>query len=187
MAARLFNRAFLRAVTCRQPRILRPNVVRALCSKDFQSEDALFANKASKKDNEASKSMYESDLKSSAELAQSDANSSFYSEKSPIVPLGQLKERKLALGYTCKVCNTRNTKFISKLAYDKGVVIVKCGGCGNNHLIADNLGWWPDLTDKGLKNVEDILASRGESVRRVAHPADRVEIAEQLEFVPKDV
>ena len=71
--------------------------------------------------------------------------------------IGQIKNQKLALGYTCKVCNTRNSKFISRQAYEKGVVIVKCEGCSNNHLIADNLGWWPDLSEKGIKNIEDIL------------------------------
>ena len=34
-----------------------------------------------------------------------------------------------------QVCNTRNVKVISKLSYTKGVVIVKCDGCKNNHLI----------------------------------------------------
>lgn len=89
----------------------------------------------------------------------------FYRHYCVKTPIGKL-EGKFQLFFTCKKCNTKNSKTISKIAYNKGVVIVKCDGCKNNHLIADNLNWFTDLN--GKKNIEDILAEKGEKVLKLS-------------------
>lgn len=67
----------------------------------------------------------------------------------------------LAMIFTCKVCETRSIKTVCRESYEKGVVVARCGGCKNLHLIADRLGWFGEPG-----SIEDLLAARGEEVRK---------------------
>lgn len=65
--------------------------------------------------------------------------------------------------YTCKVCETRQSRSFTKQAYHKGVVIVKCECCANHHLIADNLKWF----ENDSVNIEDLVKRNNESIIKV--------------------
>ncbi|XP_062594757.1 DNL-type zinc finger protein-like [Saccostrea cucullata] len=98
-------------------------------------------------------------------------------------PLGQLKQL-MAIQFTCKVCDRRTTKTFSRTAYTRGVVIIKCEGCKNNHLIADNIGWFKHV--KG-RNIEEILAEKGEEVKRYLEDGSlEIEMDDKSDLTAKD-
>ncbi|KAL7109368.1 hypothetical protein ACP275_06G171200 [Erythranthe tilingii] len=66
----------------------------------------------------------------------------------------------LVMMFTCTVCDTRSMKTACRESYDKGVVVARCDGCNNLHLIADRLGWFGEPG-----SVEEFLAARGEKVK----------------------
>ena len=72
--------------------------------------------------------------------------------------------------YTCAVqgCGSKQARTFSKDSYYKGVVLVRCDGCDNLHLIADNLGWFEkDGVHRGNKvNIETILNKKGEHIHK---------------------
>jgi len=81
----------------------------------------------------------------------------------------------MLISFTCKKCDTRSTKMMSKRAYTKGVVIITCPGCHNRHLIADNLGYFFDNS----RNIEDILKEKGDSIQRRSFNEGDFEILEK--------
>jgi hypothetical protein len=82
------------------------------------------------------------------------------------IPGAEKGGRKLALVFTCVICNTRSVKQFTERAYSHGVVIISCPCCKKQHLIADRLGYFAD--DDGKTFDLNTLAERtGHSVKRV--------------------
>lgn len=79
------------------------------------------------------------------------------------IPGAQTGGKKLAIVFTCTVCDTRSAKQFTENAYQNGVVIVTCPGCQNRHLIADNLGYFQDSEDKDGWNIEKAIENMGEN------------------------
>ena len=79
----------------------------------------------------------------------------------------QGKGRQLALVFTCAVCETRSVKQFTENAYLTGVVMVRCPGCQNLHLIADRLGWFDD-TDGTTFDLTTLEKMTGQKVQRLS-------------------
>jgi DNL zinc finger len=71
--------------------------------------------------------------------------------------------RKLALVYTCTVCDTRSVKQFTERAYRHGVVIVTCPKCRRQHLIADHLGYFDEQQDQQQQpfDLAAVAAAKG--------------------------
>jgi mitochondrial protein import protein ZIM17 len=81
-----------------------------------------------------------------------------------------------AMFFTCNKCQTRAGRTFSKDSYTKGVVLIRCEGCNNLHLVADNLGWFRDSP----VNIEQIMKEKNENVKRISSHE------EVLEFIKED-
>ena len=72
----------------------------------------------------------------------------------------------MAIVYTCGVCETRSIKQFSEHSYLNGVVLVRCPGCENLHLIADRLGVFEGKGDDGQGwDIQKAMAELGDNVR----------------------
>jgi len=68
---------------------------------------------------------------------------------------------------TCTKCETRSSHKFTTHSYEKGVVLIRCPGCRNLHLIADNLGWFDDAR----VNIVDIMKEKGMDVLQLTDNA----------------
>eukprot|EP00904_Undaria_pinnatifida_P008279 jgi/Undpi1/4581/HiC_scaffold_18.g07935.m1 len=89
----------------------------------------------------------------------------------------QTREEKMTIVFTCTVCETRTAKTFAKLSYEKGVVVARCPGCHNLHLIADRLGWFEEAGDgAGGWDIEKITNRIGEADCHVVNDDNVMEL-----------
>lgn len=74
----------------------------------------------------------------------------------------------MALVTACGKCQAPIRKAFSKIAYERGVVLITCGGCGVRHLVADHLGWMADHSTRAgaAPSHVDLSTMYGERLKR---------------------
>lgn len=130
------------------------------CGREFQT--LVESNKQAIADAERHDTCYsKAESNSVSAFASPNGNDKSGVSYSAISNLKVSPRHDLAMMFTCKVCETRNMKTMCRESYEKGVVVARCGGCNNLHLIADHLGWFGEPG-----SIEELLAARGEEVRK---------------------
>jgi len=80
----------------------------------------------------------------------SQSNDNIKQSQIPLADINKSEESKrMGIQFRCKICETTLQKTFTRQSYEQGVVIIRCDSCLNLHLIADNLGWFKDLTQDG--------------------------------------
>jgi len=74
---------------------------------------------------------------------------------------------KFGMVYTCGKCNTRNAISVTRVAWNSGVVVATCRGCGAKHLLADNEARMDLGNDTGFRNIVQLMEARGEDVTKL--------------------
>ncbi|KAL7445965.1 hypothetical protein ACHAXH_009613 [Discostella pseudostelligera] len=176
--ARLFqNRAHLdlakRSFYCVAYQRERPSIPSpAPSSRPFHFSHCFYNNKYDGRSPDSDELIHQSVESRSNDVLDSSENNRAHDARESFTDIPgttNTKAKTLAIIYTCKVCNTRSAKQFTENAYKYGVVLVKCPGCQNHHLIADRLGWFEDkgVDGKGW-DVEKLLAEAGENVKAVS-------------------
>ena len=102
------------------------------------------------------------------------------------IPGAQKGGKKLAIVYTCGVCETRTAQKFTEQAYLHGVVICRCPGCDNLHLIADRLGYFEDPNGGGWDIQKFLLKEkRGEEFTTVTDDNQLIEIVKNFKSEPE--
>jgi hypothetical protein len=148
----------------------------------LSADDLNLAMQAANEDRDVDVHKKNSELIANDDATTVTTNSSLNIDDLPGATAG--KSKKLAIIFTCNVCNTRSAKRFSEQAYNHGVVLVRCPKCESLHLIADRLGYFGDEGEDGKGwDIETFMKSIGQE--------DNVKVAtegqELLEVTLKDV
>eukprot|EP01041_Mallomonas_annulata_P015064 gene15064-31954_t len=79
----------------------------------------------------------------------------------PDVPGVKAEGEKFILVFTCKKCDVRSAKKISKQAYYNGCCVARCPGCKSMHLISDHLG----IFETPGWDIQKYLSEQGDNVK----------------------
>eukprot|EP01138_Halocafeteria_seosinensis_P016156 gb/GECG01016486.1/.p1 GENE.gb/GECG01016486.1/~~gb/GECG01016486.1/.p1 ORF type:complete len:237 (+),score=23.37 gb/GECG01016486.1/:1-711(+) len=162
-----YNRALsYSASTCGHKELWSPNVQGQHCLKDHQRQPALSATRQYHSSGNCSctshtqtQTQTQTHQGHDASSTQPQVHEGEEQEEGSDVPLPGARHggEKFAMLMTCTVCETRAAKVVTKQAYYEGVVLARCPGCENLHLIADRLGWFED----GGVDIQQLLERDG--------------------------